>query len=67
MADQEESTSRKPTHRLYQVIGDGDAANWKPLGAAWAHKDGKGFSITCDAMPLRGRMVLRAILEKEEE
>jgi hypothetical protein len=49
------------------VIGEGDAANWKPLGAAWPHKDGKGFSITCDAMPLKGRMVLRTILEKEDE
>lgn len=26
--------SRKPTHRLYQVIGDGVGAIWTPIGAA---------------------------------
>ena len=52
---------RKPTHRIYRVLGDGDAANWTELGAAWVHKDGKGFSLSCDAIPLTGRIVMRSI------
>jgi hypothetical protein len=55
---------RKPTHRLYRVIGEGDAANWTPIGAAWPNKDGMGFSLTCDAVPLQGRLILRAITER---
>lgn len=56
--------ARKPTHRIYRVVGDGDAANWTELGAAWVHKDGKGFSLSCDAIPLTGRIVMRAITER---
>ena len=59
-------TGRKPSHRLYRVLGDGDASNWTPIGAAWPHKDGKGFSISCDAVPLQGRIVLRFISPREE-
>lgn len=52
---------KKPSHRIYRVVGDGDSANWTPIGAAWPNKDGIGFSIACDAMPLSGRIVMRAI------
>ena len=52
---------RLPTHRLYRVNGEGDKASWTQIGAAWQHKDGKGFSIACDAIPLAGRMALRLI------
>lgn len=56
---------RKPTHRLYRVLGDGRKATWTPIGAAWPNKDGLGFSLQCDAVPLQGRLVLRAITERE--
>ena len=59
-------TGRKPTHRLYRVLGDGKAAIWTPIGAAWPNKDGLGFSLQCDAVPLQGRLVLRAITERPE-
>lgn len=58
--------SRKPSHRLFRVVGDGDAANWTPIGAAWPHKDGLGFSISCDAVPLQGRIVLRFITDRPQ-
>jgi len=54
----------KPSHRIYRVMGDGETANWTELGAAWVHKDGKGFSINCDAIPLTGRIVMRLISER---
>ena len=57
---------RKPTHRLYRVLGDGKAASWTPIGAAWPNKDGLGFSLQCDAVPLQGRLVLRAITERAD-
>ena len=52
-------TPRRPTHRLYRVNGDGKAAIWTPIGAAWPNKDGKGFNIQLDAVPLDGRVTLR--------
>ncbi len=54
---------RKPTHRLFRVVGDGKNSIWTPIGAAWPNKDGQGFSINCEAMPLSGRIVMRAISE----
>ena len=60
------SLGRKPTHRLYRVLGDGQDASWTPIGAAWPNKDGKGFNLTCDAIPLAGRLCLRLIGEREQ-
>ena len=49
----------KPTHRLYVVAGEGKQAVWKEIASAWPHRDGKGFSIACDALPLSGKIVMR--------
>ena len=57
---------RRPTHRLYRVNGEGAAAIWTPIGAAWPNKDGKGFNLNCDAVPLTGRIVLRLIEPRAE-
>jgi hypothetical protein len=60
------TAGRKPTHRLFCVVGDGDKANWTEIGALWPHKDGKGFSFDCKAMPIQGRMVARFISPRDE-
>lgn len=66
MSNETGPTGRKPSHRLFQVIGEGEDANWNTIGAAWPNKDGKGFNLLCHAVPLHGRMVMRAITEREE-
>lgn len=58
------TTPAKPTHRIYRVTGEGQKASWTPIGAAWPNRDGAGFSIQCDAMPLTGRIVMRAVTER---
>ena len=58
---QSTATGAKPTHRLYRVTGDGETASWTPIGAAWPNRDGAGFSLSCDAVPLQGRIVMRKI------
>ena len=57
----------KPTHRLYNVVGTGKASSWTPIGAAWPNRDGAGFSITCEAIPLQGRIVMRKITERDAQ
>ena len=54
----------KPTHLLYVVTGKGTSASWREIGAAWPNRDGMGYSLNCAAMPLQGRIVMRAITEK---
>jgi hypothetical protein len=60
-------SGRKPSHRLYQVIGEGEHATWIQIGAAWPNKDAKGFSLACDAVPLSGRIVMREMADREPE
>lgn len=56
------SPTRKPSLLGYSVrpIGDGKRSSWSKIAAAWAHKDGEGFEVRFDALPVDGRMVLRA-------
>lgn len=56
----ETKRSNLPTHGVYVVEGEGDNAFWTKVGAAWSHADGQGFNITMTAVPLTGRLVLRA-------
>lgn len=55
-----------PAFMLYRVIGNGPDARWTRIGAAWPNRDGKGFNIRCDAVPLEGRIVMRAYEPKPQ-
>jgi hypothetical protein len=65
MTTNTQTTGAKPTHRIYRVNGTGKSATWREIGAAWPNKDGLGFFITCDAVPLTGRIVMRAATERK--
>jgi hypothetical protein len=67
MPKQSTAAINKPTHRLYRVDGEGKSAYWTPIGAAWPNRDGEGFSVQCDAVPLTGRIVMRRITERPSE
>lgn len=64
MATQRKLPGAKPTHRIYCVAGEGKSANWTEIGAAWPNRDGNGFSISYNAIPLTGRIVMRKITER---
>ena len=63
----------KPTHYVYHVTDRVEAGNdekggfWTKIGAAWPHKDGKGYTISIEMISLNGRLVLREREEKEAE
>lgn len=57
---------KRPTHAIYQVVGEGEKARWIRVGAAWANKDGKGLNLKFDAYPVVGRIVIREVSEQEE-
>jgi len=61
-----QTQNRQPTHRLYVVKGEGESARWIEIGAAWPNRDGNGFSLSLDAAPLDGRIIMRALSEREE-
>lgn len=62
----ESSHSKSPTHIAYQVRDGKEKGYFTRIGAAWPHKDGKGFNIQLDAVPLDGKITLRTAAEKKE-
>lgn len=61
----EEKKGNKPSHTAYTVrdftkkdTGEVDSS-WLTIGSAWLHKDGKGFDVVLDALPVTGRVVVR--------
>jgi hypothetical protein len=61
----------QPTHiafavRNFEAEGKQDS-QWLRIGAAWPHKDGKGFDVTLEATPVSGRVVLRVNEPKAKE
>ena len=62
------TTKSRPTHRIYSVAKNADGkSSWTELGAAWPHKDGKGFQLKFKASPFgECEVVLRAIQAKTE-
>ena len=59
--------AKRPTHAIFQVLGEGEKARWVRIGAAWLHKDEKGANLVFDALPLNGRTVIREVSEQQDQ
>jgi hypothetical protein len=63
----EKSDPKRPTHRAYSVIRrEGQDDFWLNLGLVFPHKDGGGFNIMLQALPLDGKIVCREIAEDDK-
>lgn len=62
MIKKKNTTVRKPEYEVFQVLETSkDKSYWNRIGAAWVHEDGDGLSVTLNAMPLDGRIIIRAL------
>jgi hypothetical protein len=62
-----ETNISHPTHRVFAVTKNGKKKFWQPIGALWAHADGKGFNLTLDYLPLNGaQTVVREISDEPQ-
>jgi hypothetical protein len=53
-------SKKHPSHIAYQVNQGKDGKSyWNRIGVAWANKNGKGFTIQLNAVPLDGKIVLQ--------
>lgn len=58
---------KPPSHIAYQVRDrEGQQSYWTRIGSAWAHRDGKGFNLQLEVVPLDGRITLRIPSEKQD-
>ena len=63
----EKNEPKQPTHRVYSVIRrEGQDDFWLNLGLAFPHKDGKGFNLMLQSLPIDGKLVCREIGEDNE-
>ena len=57
------TTSNQPSHLIYHVEErEGDAPNnWTQIGAMWPHKDGKGWNMQLQFLPIgtTGKLTIR--------
>ena len=61
----DEDRINKPSHIAYQVSERDDGkAFFNRCGSAFKHKDGQGFNVVLDAMPVNGQVVLRTPQER---
>ncbi len=67
MSEEKSNGVRKPSHIAYQVRENGDKAFFNNIGAAFEHKDGKGYNISLDAMPVDGKVTLRTFEERVQK
>ena len=58
-----------PAFIAYHVAErDKDNGFWTRIGAAWKHKDGEGYTLQLELVPIgTGRIVLRSPQAKQEQ
>lgn len=54
-------TDQPPLYRAYTVVerDNGSPPFWLNIGSAFPHKDGNGFNVMLQALPVNARLVLR--------
>jgi len=62
------TTKVRPTHRIYNVAKDAEGkAVWTEIGAAWGHKDGKGFNLKFSVTPAEGASIVLRTAEPKKK
>ena len=65
--DNNAETSKRPSHRVFAVReGKDDNKFWTEIGAAWAHGDGKGFSMVLNFMSMQGQNIVMRVNEPKD-
>jgi hypothetical protein len=62
-----ETNTSRPTHRVFAVTKNGKKKFWQPIGALWAHADGKGFNLSLDYLPLNGAQTVVRVISDEPQ
>ena len=59
---------KRPSHIAYQVReGDDNKSYFNRIGAVWQHKDGEGFNIQLDSVPVDGKATVRSVQDRIQE
>ena len=64
--DTQTTSTKAPTHIAYHVREGNGKGFFTRIGAAWPHKDGKGFNISLESMPKDGKITIRVPSKKKQ-
>ncbi len=71
MAHQNENQTNQHTNApdflAWHVIDKGEKSFWNKVGAAWKHKDDKGFTLQLEVVPINGRIVMRQPMDDPKQ
>jgi hypothetical protein len=56
-----------PAFLAWHVSQKGEKSYWNKVGAVWAHKDGKGYTLQLETCPINGRIVLLTPLDDDRQ
>ena len=58
--------TNQPTHHVYHVTEKqvGDKGYWTKIGAVWPHKDGKGFNMELELIPVSSGGTMKLTLRE---
>lgn len=65
--ENETQQQNAPDCLAWHVTQKGEKAFWNKVGAAWMHRDGRGYTLQLETCPINGRIVLRLPLEDAPE
>lgn len=57
--DHDRDGPSQPSHIAYHVREGAEKPYFNRVGSAFEHRDGKGFNVLLDAMPVDGKITLR--------
>ena len=55
-----------PDFLAWHVARKDEKSYWSKVGAAWKHRDGAGYTLQLEMLPIGGRIVLRVPPEGTE-
>ena len=68
MSNDQQKQNRGPSHIAYQVReGEENKSYFNRIGSVWPHKDGQGYNIQLDSVPVDGRITIRTVQERVQE
>ena len=68
MKDKDDTYTKRPDFIAYNVRDSRDGKGyWTAIGAAWEHKDGRGYDIDMHCMPVNGRVTLREMRQQRQQ
>lgn len=68
MSNENQKQSRSPSHIAYHVReGEDQKSYFNRIGSVWPHRDGEGFNIQLDSVPVDGRITIRTVQDRIQE